>query len=444
MKKIISLVIAVTASIIVSACGGGGGDSGSDPTPTPPGIMSSAPLPVYGTSYENKNEIVLDYPKLPFRLDIVDATPDAGEFTIINHRAIAFADFFQDGSLTVLTTVQAFNNLYPKDNPGQWADSPTKLYFLKKYDDGKWHDVTMQLIKKYSDRFICINAGFAEIADYNNDKKPDVIFGCNGPDFTINGVWDDTSEQYVVLSQPDGSYKVNKLGIGKIYAHQMAAADINGDGNVDLISTDPKIHKKPIVLWGNGDGTFKVDAAVFPSDMMYKNIYGIQAIPVNGKIYVIASGETPGKSGNVESTDYGTKILEYSNGKFNYVDDLTSYIPTVTATGNKYDFALDVIYKNGSLYMLLVDVTYDSHVYVKIPYSFTNQTSSVAGVSQYATKSYSILKEINRANWSFDDTSGMMKITTQNYLVSQTANCNEYVVSPSDYFYTQCNIAIPL
>jgi hypothetical protein len=402
------------------ACTGAGGTAAKT-------VVLTVPMPVRATSYENKNDIALDDPKLPNLQDIPGVTLESGEQNI-GQRGVAFADFLQEGAFSAITASTFYKNVFPGSNPDKWPDSPGKLYFLRKDASGKWTDVTSQLIKTPSERTICVSPGFIEIADMNKDGRPDAVISCTGPDFTINGVFDDSSLQYAVLSQPDGSYRVVMLGVPSIYAHQVALADIDGDGNVDILSVDTGRFRTPIVLWGNGDGTIRVDTTRFPTDMSQKAIYGIRAIPINGKINVVVSGNPTGaQAGPPASNEYGTKVLQYINGRFEVVNDLSAGIPKVSSTGLSYALALDAIYKGGYYYFLRVNSNYTGSAIIK--------TDATSGAS-------TLLTEVVRGNTS--DTSGVLKLTSANTFVSQMANCGPNAVKLTDYFHYQCSFSIPL
>jgi hypothetical protein len=402
------------------ACTGAGGTAAKT-------VVLTVPMPVLATSYENKNDIALDDPKLPNLQDIPGVTLESGEQNI-GERGVAFADFLQEGAFSAITASTFYKNAFPGSNLDKWPDSPAKLYFLRKDASGKWTDVTNQLIKTPSERTICVSPGFIEVADLNKDGRPDAVISCTGPDFTINGVFNDSSLQYAVLSQPDGRYRVVMLGVPSIYAHQVALADIDGDGNVDILSVDTGHFHTPIVLWGNGDGTIRVDATRFPADMFQKAIYGIRAIPINGKIHVVVSGNPTGaQSGPPASNEYGTKVLQYISGKFEYVNDLSAGIPKVSSTNLSYALALDAIYKAGYFYFLRVNGDYTGSAIVK--------TDATSGAS-------TLLTEVVRGNAA--DTSGVLKLTSAGNFVSQMGNCGPNSVKLTEYFHYQCSFSIPL
>ena len=115
------------------------------------------------------------------------------------------------------------------------------------------------------------------------------------------------------------------------------------------------------------------------------------------------------------------------NGSFRYVTDLTGGIPPVSSTGLRYGLALDTIYTNGYDYFLRVNNDYTDSAIIK--------TDATTGVS-------TILNEVVRGNNS--DTSGILKLTSQNNFVSQMGDCGPYSLTAADYFHYQCSFSVPL
>jgi hypothetical protein len=396
------------------------------------------PMPVLATSYENKNTIALDNPTIPSLFSVKNITREPGEVNF-SQRSVAFADFLQDGAYDTAVTYSTFYKGVDTDgsNPNKGPDSPAKLYFLHKDDKGVWSDITADLIKDSASRYTCVTPGFVQVADLNNDGRPDVFTGCTGPDYQFvsrGNAWQDLSAQYVVLSQPDGGYKVVQLGVAPIYAHQASLADVDGDGNVDIISADTSSavggHRKPLVMWGHGDGTFQADYGVFPADTLSKSIYGVLAMPINGKLDVILSGN-PNGSHPADASDYGTRVLQFANGSFQYVGDLSAGIPQVSATGLNFGLMLDAIYKDGFLYTMRTSFDYAYEGYIK--------TDFATGASVVLRERASNLGNGNTSAGS----SGMLKITSGDALANQMADCDPGI-QPGSYFYEVCSLRIPV
>lgn len=393
------------------------------------------PMPVLSTSYENTHDIALDDPTIPTIFGILNITIEPGEQGF-SPRAIAFADFAQDGSYDVAVTVSTiYKGVYTDgSNPAQWSDSPGKLYFLKRGVNGQWADVTATFLTDPSTRYVCVSPGFINVTDFNNDSRPDFNISCTGPDFPIvsqGNSFRDLSAQYVALSQPDGTYRITQLPIAPIYSHQSAAADLDGDGNVDILSVDtsaaPGGHRKPLVLWGHGDGTFTADYTIFPPDTQDKSIFGLVAEPVNGQLQVILSGNPPGSYVGSDPADYGTKVLQYTNGALQYVADFTPGIPQVTRTGLTYGLMFDAVYRNGAYYTIRVAGDYSGEAYIRM--------DAVTGAS-------TILLERLTGGVNGAGSAGILKITSAGMLVNEMANCTPGAL-PSDYFHDACTLSLP-
>jgi hypothetical protein len=335
-------------------------------------ITPPIPLKVYPTSYENKNSISTDETQLPSVRILKDFykwefTPEELIAPVVNDRSLAFGDFFQDGTYSALISVwrrTGIHDKYLKTPP--IVDSPNKIHFLQ-HKNGRWIDGTNKLLQNPDDRYSCVSHSYTAVADFNNDKKPDLLLSCHGIDYsfesndTISGLsyreifpntWRDIlfEEQILLLSQPDGKYKKTKLP-GKIYGHHASAGDINNDGKVDIATVnvsfeneDPSTDLKPYFLMGNGDGSFTKNYSRLPANIMPEvmgdpetfqtNIYWMYLIPVDGRLDLIA---------------IGGRIAWYKNpgnGNFSKVSPI--YIPLPS---EPWFTPLDIIYMNGSFYI---------------------------------------------------------------------------------------------
>lgn len=320
------------------------------------------PIVPQPSSYENKNNIPVNtaFPgAYDPSMDRVRAAMDKSE-TGFNPRSLSFGDFLQNGKYSAFVVANRYTGGYPGNNPAKWPDAPAKVYFLSQESDGSWSDVSSQLLPNASDRYSCITPSYSIVADFNNDGKPDVYIACTGIDFQLNGVWtkEQASDQHLYLSQKGGGYRHVVLPIGKIYGHQATAFDIDGDGRVDIVTADPIINQTPLVLWGNGDGSFRMDTTRFPLDMFGKAIYGVVGVPIDGKMGLLVSGNTPGSGAQRDDSEYGTTLLSYEAAAFVYKADLTPKLP-LTSAGYKFGLALDHLYWNGYLYSYHVSYGYD-------------------------------------------------------------------------------------
>jgi hypothetical protein len=127
-------------------------------------------------------------------------------------------------------------------------------------------------------------------------------------------------------------------------------------------------------------------------------------------------------------SDYGLKILQYKSGSFQYVNDLTSGIPKVTKLDTKYQQELDAIYLNGYYYTIWYDGTFQYSAIVKI--------DSITGASEIISES--------KADSNNSGPTMIIKLTSQNNIVSQMTACNQYSYIPGTYYYHECSYSIPV
>lgn len=103
------------------------------------------------------------------------------------------------------------------------------------------------------------------MADFNGDGKPDVA------------VVNVSSSVSVLLGRGDGSFDAARQISVATEARFIAAADVNGDGRIDLLTTSSLSHVVAVAL-GRGDGTFG-PAQQFPAGT---SPFGIVAADFNG------------------------------------------------------------------------------------------------------------------------------------------------------------------
>jgi hypothetical protein len=117
------------------SCDGAGGN-------TKQTAALNVPMQVYPTDYENKNNVNLDNPTIPDNSDIKNIVIEPGELGF-NPRAMAFADFTQNGAYSAIVLSGMYRAVFPMEvNPGKSADSGAKIYFVEKDSSGLWKDIT--------------------------------------------------------------------------------------------------------------------------------------------------------------------------------------------------------------------------------------------------------------------------------------------------------------
>jgi len=170
--------------------------------------------------------------------------------------------------------------------------------------NGEWVDKTTDLLK---DNAGCISPRKLIVADFNGDGIPDVFSACHGLEQGDFNTW--TGEnQRVLLSQTDGTYKNVKLDL-VCYCHGAAAADIDSNGTIDIVTSDGLLGRDRkyayMRLLGDGKGGFTVDHIPFMAPMAegqtvdsinyYFSAFHIELLDMNkdGKLDLfVAGGET--------------------------------------------------------------------------------------------------------------------------------------------------------
>lgn len=251
-------------------------------------------------------------------------------------------------------------------------------------------NITDSLIE--GDRTGCIHPRKPIIADFNNDHRPDVVFACHGDDLpTTPG-----ESSLIVLSNPNGKYTVNKIaGTEDGFTHSGSSADVDGDGNIDLVLADTKFnnHTQSLrVLLGVGDGTFINDASridlekVAGRSPMHANYYAAELIKIDSVIYLLAGGNE--HCGAISSNDMvPTIMVPFKSGYADYENVVKLPCSSVVDSSVVLDFASDGV----SLYVLHAIDTYVGMSIQKINLK-TNASTEI-----YTSKGR--LSEKNQASW---------------------------------------------
>jgi FG-GAP-like repeat len=170
--------------------------------------------------------------------------------------AIASADFNGDGLPDVV---------YTTANSG--SSSTFAMQFVVNLGHGRFADGARRLFEGPVPR--TQGGGRLVIADFNNDGRPDIYYADSGAEAAPNppGFHDS-----LVLSAPDGKLVDATANIPQFsdFTHSAAAADVNGDGSVDLYvgnlgGAGPNGNCCAPMIWLNdGTGRFRVGSGLLP------------------------------------------------------------------------------------------------------------------------------------------------------------------------------------
>jgi len=237
------LVVAATCSIL-TACGGGSGGPASVTAPVEPLVPSE----ITDTYFNNATQL------------------DTSSYT-----NSATGDFNGDGLEDLVVT---FAGSDPGDDQVQpWLGVPIKIYLQSAA--GELEDKTSTMLATVPAIAL---ARHIEVADFNGDGADDIYFGNHGLEIGVatGATW--YEKDVLLLSNPYGTFnndamdtnmpEINVSGVGLTrnwYTHGIDSADIDNDGDIDLVINTA--WAGATVFENNSMGSFTVKTSMPQAEM---------------------------------------------------------------------------------------------------------------------------------------------------------------------------------
>ena len=183
------------------------------------------------------------------------------------------------------------------------------------------------------------------LADINKDGKLDLLI--NDVPFVVGSGF----QLSTAVGNGDGTFGLSSVVVQNYLLSNVVVADINNDGNPDLVLSSEEVLNNDVstggilLITGNGDGTFNTPSQIATGNFFY----GLEVADMNhdGNADIVATlFNTP-----AQPVDYYgmVTLLGYGNGQFsgpfNQLESLASTLPQVGSFVN--DGAVDVMTETG-------------------------------------------------------------------------------------------------
>lgn len=303
LRRLQATFATVTSLVTLAGVSGcGGGSDAAAPTPVP---LAPPPVAVATSSYANYKAIGLVPQALP-----------PGDNTVRT-----FGNFAGNGRQDLFRAVLTYNVSLPIAQA-----TPSRFEFYAKQADGTFALNTTVMAQTNG----CLHPRKAIVADFNGDGRPDIFVACHGYD--ASPFPGETNK--VVLSQPNGAYAVSDASADVGFNHGATAADLNGDGKVDVIVVNNFDPNRAYVLLNDGTGHFtRESAARLPTSIRGGNYYSVELVDINedGNLDLVMGGH---------EFDAAATSVFINPGTNNFVAVTPAIVPSVPNEGVVLDFTV--------------------------------------------------------------------------------------------------------
>ena len=300
-------------------------------------------MPSAATSYENFKEIGLVPQQLPPGDNGIRAY---GDFTGGGRQDLFRAELTYDVSLP----------------PSQ--ATPSRFEFYAKQADGSFVLNTTTMPPTDG----CLHPRKAIVADFNSDGRPDIFVACHGYD----AVPFPGETNKVVLSQSDGTYSVSDASADVGFNHAASAADLNGDGAIDVVVVNTYDPNRAYVLLNDGSGNFTRESAVrLPTAIRAGSYFTIELVDVDedGRLDLVMGGH---------EFDAAATSVFINPGTDNFETVSPAVVPAVPGEGVVLDFTITGTGATRTIWVLRTSggdgTFYQSKVIQKVAYPALTST----------------------------------------------------------------------
>jgi len=278
------------------------------------------PLITAETSYKNFKSVGLTPQSLP-----------AGRSGVETVRA--YGDFSRSGRLDLFTATLTY---WPPTTLA--AATPSTFEFWRKQANGTFVKDSQMLASSVG----CIHPRKAIVADFNGDGRPDVFVACHGFDASpFPG-----ERNKIILSRANGTYVTQDASSDTGFFHAASAADLNGDGMIDVVVTNNFDPSSVFVLLNQGAGSFQREApARLPSSIRGKPYFTVELVDIDedGRVDLALGGH---------EWEGAPTVVLLNPGSSNFTSATPITVPSVPNEGVVLDFTVTGTASSRTLWML--------------------------------------------------------------------------------------------